>query len=197
MTDRSQQTNFTDFSANILDKQKIVDLVKEVVVVYYNAQNFKWFDKTRERDYVKIRQVTMYVVKMVAPKIPLEYIGATVCGQDHSTVIHACKKIKDQLEVDRYLKKEINEITDILRARHENGDFAKNLNKDVFYLDMANITTVTINHNSGVVFTGISEAIVKEITEKYFNKPIIKVNKFNKTGLFILQKLDNTGANTH
>lgn len=37
-------------------------------------------------------------------------IGQLIGNKDHATVLHACKTVKDQLEVDKEFKAEIEEI---------------------------------------------------------------------------------------
>ena len=58
---------------------------------------------------VKPRQVAMYLLREVL-KCSYPYIGQRFGGKDHTTVIHACEKIKKEIENDENLKEEINLI---------------------------------------------------------------------------------------
>jgi chromosomal replication initiator protein len=59
------------------------------------------------------RQVAMYVSrKMTGASFP--DIGKKMGGRDHSTVIHACNKIKNILDQDMKLKRFIDEFEEAL-----------------------------------------------------------------------------------
>ena len=60
----------------------------------------------RTRTIVKPRQVAMYLAKMMTPR-SLPEIGRRFGGRDHTTVLHAVRKIEDMVGADQQLAKEL------------------------------------------------------------------------------------------
>ena len=65
--------------------------------------------KKRSANIAYPRMVAMYLCRMLTdqsfPRIGLEF-----GGRDHSTVIHACDKIEEELKNNQELKDAVNEI---------------------------------------------------------------------------------------
>jgi chromosomal replication initiator protein len=55
--------------------------------------------RDRSRHVLLPRQVGMYLARMLTP-LSLEQIGAYFGGRDHSTVLHACRKVEEALDND-------------------------------------------------------------------------------------------------
>ena len=62
-----------------------------------------------KREVVQVRQVAMYLAKKHTDTSSSK-IGQLIGNKDHATVLHACKIVKDQVEVDKAFKAEIEEI---------------------------------------------------------------------------------------
>ena len=60
------------------------------------------------------RQVAMYLARTLTEMSTLE-IGAGFGGKDHTTVMHACNKIKNKLNGDPYFVALVNKITQDIR----------------------------------------------------------------------------------
>ena len=73
-------------------------------------------DKTRKKEIVFARQVAMFLSKELT-KSSLKTIGLHFGGRDHSTVIHACSSIEENLSKDAYIK----ELIDNLRNKIKNN----------------------------------------------------------------------------
>ena len=86
--------------------------VKDVVRAvssYYNIEEEAIYNKTRRREVVKPRQLTMYILREFY-NISLPSIGQKLGGRDHTTVIHSCEKIRNELRINPELQSEINQI---------------------------------------------------------------------------------------
>ncbi len=86
--------------------------VKDVIKIisdFYNISEESVFDKTRKKEVVKPRQVIMYILREDF-NISFPSIGDKLGGRDHTTVIHSCDKIKEDLKTDSILMEEINQI---------------------------------------------------------------------------------------
>jgi chromosomal replication initiator protein len=55
------------------------------------------------------RQVGMYLARELTP-LSLQQIGAYFGGRDHSTVLHACRKVKQALSRDASLSGLVREL---------------------------------------------------------------------------------------
>ena len=70
------------------DKPLTIDDIVETVCHHYNVTVTAVNSKSRKRDYVVARQVTMYLAQKYT-KMPASRIGKLVGNRDHSTVIHS------------------------------------------------------------------------------------------------------------
>lgn len=93
-----------------------VDDIIEKVCTYYKVDTSTIHSKTRKREVVQVRQVAMYLAKKHTDTSSSK-IGQLIGKKDHATVLHACKIVKDQVEVDKAFKTEIEEIEATLRNR--------------------------------------------------------------------------------
>lgn len=86
----------------------IEDVVKKVST-FYNLNDSVIYEKTRRKEIVHARQVIMYFLREEF-NISFPLIGQKLGGKDHTTVIHSCEKIKKDLENNRDLVKELENI---------------------------------------------------------------------------------------
>lgn len=70
--------------------------------------------KTRKREIVQARQISMYLSKKYTD-YSLSRIGDILGRKDHATVLHACKTISEQLEIDKALRANVLEIEESLK----------------------------------------------------------------------------------
>ena len=90
-------------------KSLTVNDIIEKVCSHYKVDTSTIHTKTRKREVVLVRQVAMYLAKKHTDTSSSK-IGQLIGNKDHATVLHACKIIKDQVEVDKAFKAEIEEI---------------------------------------------------------------------------------------
>jgi chromosomal replication initiator protein len=84
---------------------KIEDILK-VVGRHYNVARADLLSARRARAVVVPRQIGMYLAKKLTPR-SLPEIGRRFGGRDHSTVLHAVRKIEDQMRTDDRLAREV------------------------------------------------------------------------------------------
>jgi chromosomal replication initiator protein len=97
-------------------KPKKIASVKEVVkavVDFYNIEEESVYEKTRRKEVVKPRQLAMYILREDCG-ISYPLIGERLGGRDHTTVIHSCEKIREELKNDSVLEGELNQIRAML-----------------------------------------------------------------------------------
>jgi chromosomal replication initiator protein len=95
---------------NIRQKKSIS--IKEVIKIisdFYGVEEDNIYEKTRRKDIVKPRQVAMYLLREDF-SISFPSIGQKMGGRDHTTVIHSCDKVKNDLKTDSLLMQELEQI---------------------------------------------------------------------------------------
>lgn len=113
------------------DKPLTIDDIVETVCNHYNVTVTAVNSKSRKRDYVVARQVTMYLAQKFT-KMPASRIGKLVGNRDHSTVIHSCSKVEERLKVDAAFNDEINSIENGLKIKKVRN--ARNLGIVVLFI---------------------------------------------------------------
>ncbi len=96
-------------AVKIDNKPLTIDDILEKVCNHYNVSQQNVFSKSRKRDYVLVRQISMYLAQKYT-KMPASRIGQLIGGRDHSTVIHSCNTIEQRLKVDKSFVAELSSI---------------------------------------------------------------------------------------
>lgn len=93
-----------------------VDDILEKVCTHYNVTQQNVFSRSRKRDYVTVRQVSMYFAQKYT-KMPASRIGQLIGNRDHSTVIHSCSTVEQRLKVDKGFVAELASIENSFRLK--------------------------------------------------------------------------------
>lgn len=86
--------------------------VVKTVAEFYNIEEQLIYDKTRKKEIIKPRQIIMYILREDF-SISYPAIGEKLGGRDHTTVMHSCEKIKNDMKNDDVLIQEINQLRSI------------------------------------------------------------------------------------
>lgn len=92
-----------------VNKPITIEGIISSVCSHFNLDESAVYTKTRKRDVVQVRQISMYLAKKHTD-ISTSKIGQLIGNRDHATVLHACKIIKDLIEVDKSFKSKIEDI---------------------------------------------------------------------------------------
>jgi chromosomal replication initiator protein len=96
-----------DAAGNNMDPGRVkIDDILKVVGRHYNVAKADLLSPRRSRTVVVPRQVGMYLAKKLTSR-SLPEIGRRFGGRDHSTVLHAVRKIDEQVRVDEKLAKDV------------------------------------------------------------------------------------------
>jgi chromosomal replication initiator protein len=82
------------------DKLVTIENIQKTVAEYYKIRIADLLSKRRSRSIARPRQVAMALAKELTNH-SLPEIGDAFGGRDHTTVLHACKRIKELRESDR------------------------------------------------------------------------------------------------
>lgn len=91
-----------------------VQEVVKTISSFYGVEEGSIYEKTRRKEVVRPRQVIMFLLREDF-KISFPTIGDKLGGRDHTTVIHSCEKIKNDLRSDSILNQEIHQIRLMLK----------------------------------------------------------------------------------
>lgn len=86
-----------------------IETIQRIVCEFYGIKEDLIRAKTRKKEIVFARQVSMYLSKELT-NFALKTIGLHFGGRDHSTVIHACQSIENKIQTDKSFSTEIDEI---------------------------------------------------------------------------------------
>ena len=87
--------------------------IQKVVAEYYNIRVSDLHSKKRSRSITRPRQLAMAVTKELT-NYSLPEIGDSFGGRDHTTVIHACKKIAELKEKDITVSEDFKNVIRLL-----------------------------------------------------------------------------------
>ena len=90
-------------------KRITTDLIMAIVAEHFGVTVDDLKSKRRNREVSVPRQIAMFLVRELNGT-SLPTIGMEFGGKDHTTVIHACKKVEDDLKTDLQLKETINTL---------------------------------------------------------------------------------------
>jgi chromosomal replication initiator protein len=94
------------------DKQVSLDNIQRTVAEYYKIKIADLLSKRRNRSVARPRQVAMSLAKEMTNH-SLPEIGDGFGGRDHTTVLHACRKIRELRETDADIG---NDYKNLLRS---------------------------------------------------------------------------------
>ena len=86
-----------------------VESIQNIVAVYFNLNIQEMLSPRRSRSLARPRQIAMYLAKKYTTN-SLPDIGRKFSNRDHTTVIHAVKKIEELIKKDNEIKQNIIEI---------------------------------------------------------------------------------------
>lgn len=90
-------------------KEITIESIQKMVCEYFDVPYDKLLQKTRKREIVQARQITMYLAKSFT-KNSLKTIGEHFGGRDHTTVIHSCQTVKDLMDTDNTFRDNVIEL---------------------------------------------------------------------------------------
>jgi len=90
-----------------------IDHLIKIIALYYNIEEKSLSEKTRRQEIVKPRQIAMYLLRNDL-NTSYPYIGRRLGQKDHTTAIHAYKKITNEIKINKNLEQEIINIREMI-----------------------------------------------------------------------------------
>ena len=91
------------------ERQLNIENIQRTVAEYYNLRVADLMSKKRTRNIVRPRQMAMVLAKEYT-SLSLPQIGDRFGGRDHTTVLHACRKIGELLQEDAKMKEDYQNL---------------------------------------------------------------------------------------
>ena len=104
-------------AVKIDDEPLTVDDIIETVCNHYNVTPAAINGRSRKKDYVVARQVSIYLAQKYT-KMPASRIGRLLGGRDHSTVIYSCNQVEQRLKVDQMFSNDVTSIENAFRLKN-------------------------------------------------------------------------------
>jgi chromosomal replication initiator protein len=86
-----------------------IEYIQKIVCDYFDLPIEMLKSKTRKREVVQARQISMYFSKKMT-KSSLANIGAHCGGKDHATVLHACRTVVNLSETDKQFRGYLDDL---------------------------------------------------------------------------------------
>ena len=100
---------------SIQNRQISVENIQKAVADFYSIKVADMYSKKRPANIARPRQIAMFMAKELTQK-SLPEIGELFGGRDHTTVLHAVRKIGDERSHDGQLNHEIHVIEQTLKS---------------------------------------------------------------------------------
>ena len=84
-----------------------VELIQKKVAEHFDIRLADMTSKRRPENIAFPRQIAMYLTRQMTES-SLNTIGEAYGGRDHSTVLHACRLVKDRMEVDANVRQVVH-----------------------------------------------------------------------------------------
>ena len=91
------------------DRQVSIDNIQKTVAEYFKIKNADLLSKRRSRSVARPRQIAMALAKELTNH-SLPEIGDAFGGRDHTTVLHACRKITELKETSNDVKEDYSNL---------------------------------------------------------------------------------------
>jgi chromosomal replication initiator protein len=100
---------------SIQNRQISVENIQKAVADFYSIKVADMYSKKRPANIARPRQIAMFMAKELTQK-SLPEIGELFGGRDHTTVLHAVRKIGEERSHDGQLNHEIHVIEQTLKS---------------------------------------------------------------------------------
>jgi chromosomal replication initiator protein len=90
-----------------------IEMVQQVVSEYYKITINELKSKKRTHNIALPRQIAMYLTRKLT-RHSLPEIGNAFGGKDHTTVMHSCKKIEEDINISSEIKYSVEKLSQIL-----------------------------------------------------------------------------------
>ena len=99
----------------VQNRQISIENIQKTVADYYKIKVSEMYSKKRTRNIARPRQIAMALAKELT-QLSLPDIGEAFGGRDHTTVLHACRKVTDLKTTHGEISRDISSLLKVLRC---------------------------------------------------------------------------------
>lgn len=99
----------------VQNRQISIENIQKTVADYYKIKVSEMYSKKRSRNVARPRQVAMALAKELT-QLSLPDIGEAFGGRDHTTVLHACRKIAELRTSNTDITRDVSSLLKVLRS---------------------------------------------------------------------------------
>lgn len=118
LTVESARSTLKDICKENPDAPITIELIQEVVAKQFNLEPKELKSKRRTDAIAWPRQIAMYIARMLTELSTTE-IGEFFGGKDHTTVLHACEKVKLKLAESPFISSLVNKIIQDIKNENQ------------------------------------------------------------------------------
>jgi chromosomal replication initiator protein len=96
-------------------RQVSIDNIQRTVADYYKIKVSEMYSKKRSRNVARPRQIAMALAKELT-QLSLPDIGDAFGGRDHTTVLHACRKVAELKSDSPEISRDFEALLQVLRS---------------------------------------------------------------------------------
>ena len=104
-------------SVKVNEEPLTIDEIIESVCQHYNVTTANVNSRSRKKEYVMARQVSIYLAQKYT-KLSASRIGRMVGGRDHATVIYSCNQVEQRIKIDKKFSSEISSIENSFKMKN-------------------------------------------------------------------------------
>lgn len=93
-----------------LNQRHTMESISKVVAYELQIEFGKLFTKSRKREYVLGRQISMFLIRKNHCGVSLTSMAAYFGGRDHTTAIHSINTIKNEIQNDEWIRSVVSKI---------------------------------------------------------------------------------------
>lgn len=170
----------SDVSVN----DRIAEYIIYIVPRYLRIDETFHQTKNRKRELVIGRQLAMWLMRRYT-SLSLDKIGEYF-SRDHATVLHAKKQIDDLRETDKGIKKQLNDLKNIVTLKSKALVNKVDLDNDFYYIDLNDFVSIRMGSNKAMIVTGFTDQEIEAL--KWRIKESFEVRNHTNTGTYILEQ---------
>jgi len=114
--------NAAEWLKDIIKMQKVgpvsIEMIQDIVASHFGFDVEDLKSSKRTADLALARQVAMYLARELTES-SLQQIGMAFNKKDHTTVLHACRKIEEMLKEDVKMRKIVDKLADNIQSSRE------------------------------------------------------------------------------
>lgn len=96
------------------NKNVSIQNIVKTISDFYDIPEESIYEKTRRKEIVQARQLIMYILREDF-NISYPLIGQKLGGKDHTTVIHSCLKIKNELKENAKVSRDLEQLRSMFK----------------------------------------------------------------------------------